>query len=168
MPVMPEWRSDETIFTERAANSDDANALLALVQRVPDPKGTYLPEVESAAIERKLFDGPVRILQEGERIVAMIAWKEDSEDPSATYIEDLVVDPEFQGKGLGKKLLELFERQVPSTQRAILHVHPLNDAAIQLYESFGFQRRTFADGPFGDGKLWWEMVRIPRAQDAVE
>jgi ribosomal protein S18 acetylase RimI-like enzyme len=159
---------DEQAFTERTAREDDAGALLSLVQRVPDPQGTYLPEEESAAIERKLFDGPVYVIEDGGRIVAMIAWKEDPEDPSATYIEDLAVDPEYQGRGLGKKLLEIFERSVPVDRRAMLHVHPLNDAAIKLYESFGFQRRSFADGPFGDGKLWWEMVRIPRAPDAVE
>lgn len=155
-------------FRQRAASRDDMDALLSLVQRVPDPQGTYLPEEERSAIERKLADGPVHVIEDGEKIIAMIAWKSDTEDASATYIEDLVVDPAFQGRGLGSKLLEIFESEVPSTQRAILHVHPLNDPAIQLYESFGFRKRSFADGPFGDKKLWWEMVRIPRAPDAVE
>lgn len=53
-------------------------------------------------------------------------------------IELLVVAPEFQGHGLGSKLLDRCLSEIPS-KKIRLEVHVLNTGAIRLYRRHGFR-----------------------------
>lgn len=78
----------------------------------------------------------------------------------------LGVHPEFQGRGLGRKLMQsLLERTNPDIfHRIELYVRADNSRAINLYESFGFRheavRKSFIwleDGSYVDDLI---MVRF--------
>ncbi len=52
---------------------------------------------------------------------------------------NIAIDPKFQGRGLGRHLLEQAMDQLPDTIRGMfLEVRQSNQSAIGLYESLGF------------------------------
>ena len=53
-------------------------------------------------------------------------------------IDDLIVNPKFQGKGYGKQLL-LWALEHVDTERVILHVAEWNKRAVKLYTKNGFE-----------------------------
>ena len=54
-------------------------------------------------------------------------------------ILNIAVDPQFQGRGLGRNLLEYCQQAVADkAQRLFLEVRASNNSARQLYESSGF------------------------------
>lgn len=57
------------------------------------------------------------------------------------YVARVSVDPECRGEGLGRKIFgQYLQRLAP--QPVHLHVHGNNTAAIALYRSLGFKRRS--------------------------
>ena len=59
-----------------------------------------------------------------------------------SYIRMLGVDPDFKGKGIGRKLTELcLDRARKNGERTIaLHTSEIMHAAQHIYESFGFRK----------------------------
>ena len=53
-------------------------------------------------------------------------------------IDDLIVAPEYQGRGMGKEIL-LWALEHISKEPIILHVADWNKRAIRLYENYGFE-----------------------------
>ena len=72
-------------------------------------------------------------------------------------ITNVAVSAEFRGKGIGKKLMEQFLKEAKNAgvRTVILEVRVSNEAAIQLYKSFGFTiqgiRKGFYESPREDG-----------------
>ena len=60
------------------------------------------------------------------------------------HISHVIIDPEFQGQGLGKVLVEHFLRaaQLLNVPAVTLEVRESNYRAQQLYTGFGFKRRN--------------------------
>ena len=58
------------------------------------------------------------------------------------YLNRLVVDPKFQGKGIAKETLKLIEKNLKQKgyETIRLTVYEHNYPAIKLYESFGFNK----------------------------
>ena len=73
----------------------------------------------------------VFILLNGNEIVGSIALKGEE-------IDDLIVNPKYQGKGYGKQIL-LWALENANSKRIILHVAAWNKRAISLYEKNGFE-----------------------------
>ncbi len=71
-------------------------------------------------------------------------------------ILNLCVDPEMQGQGLGRRLLQrlLNEAKSHNADTAFLEVRTSNHAAIALYQSTGFNQIGTRRGyyPAGDGR----------------
>lgn len=68
----------------------------------------------------------------------------------------LFVLPQFQGRGIGRKLMLAFERKARELNRSkvSLEVRVSNARAKVLYSSIGFSRGTF--GPAGEHVEFWE------------
>jgi putative acetyltransferase len=66
------------------------------------------------------------------------------QNPASHHVADLglMVDARFRRRGVGRALLEAAVEWAPGhgIAKLELHVFPWNEAAIALYESFGFER----------------------------
>lgn len=72
-------------------------------------------------------------------------------------IINIAVDPEFRNQGVGKKLMEftLIQAAKQGVEKIILEVRQSNNAAIALYQGFGFKaeglRKNFYEKPTENG-----------------
>ena len=75
------------------------------------------------------------------------------------YITNVAVDPSRRRQGVAAQLLQVFDNFAKGNQLAFLtlEVRPSNDAAIALYQSFGFtergRRRNYYDLPREDALI---------------
>ncbi|MTD14343.1 ribosomal-protein-alanine N-acetyltransferase [Nakamurella sp. YIM 132087] len=79
---------------------------------------------------------------EGERVIgyAGIALVGPPDEPGGeAEVQTIGIDPEFQGRGLGRQLLADLLAAAPG-RRVLLEVRTDNVPAISLYESVGFVR----------------------------
>ncbi len=60
--------------------------------------------------------------------------------PKTAKLHQLYVLPEFQGKGVGKLLLEEIEDSFFETQNLSLEVEELNESAIRFYKKNGYSQ----------------------------
>lgn len=84
-------------------------------------------------------------------------YSHDSEKGAVVWVRELAVHPDFQGKGIGQKLLNqtLQYGLAHRTKRAFLHADTLNASAIHIYTKAGFQPRD------GEGQLdmiWRKII----------
>jgi RimJ/RimL family protein N-acetyltransferase len=103
-------------------------------------------------------------LEAGEKIVAAI-HATHSEANNLNHVMGhltVLVDPDFQGKGLGKSIFSSFLKTIESEMRFIMRVElrarASNEFALKLYESLGFRREgrfidriKKMDGEYEDG-----------------
>lgn len=109
--------------------------------------------VRQTAVEA-LDDGGLYVLREGERIAASmilktesepefegIVWQIPAEDREMYLLCTLAVDPAYEGRGLGRAMVQFaVDLAVREGKKAIrLDVTQINEPAIRLYKSFGFQ-----------------------------
>lgn len=104
---------------------------------------TYLQDVMnslgvSAEQFKELFKktGRIQVVYLQERIAGFF-WTEKRDE--VLHIHALIIEEEFQGKGLGKKILQTIEKEYNEGARVLeIGVHLSNNRAIKLYEDFGF------------------------------
>jgi putative acetyltransferase len=65
-----------------------------------------------------------------ERIIGLLVF-----DPSSGYLDQIVVAPEYQGRGIAFRLLT---QALSGAQTVMLHVNQDNRRAIRFYEKHGF------------------------------
>jgi ribosomal protein S18 acetylase RimI-like enzyme len=81
---------------------------------------------------RKYFQkGKVVVAKQDKRMVAMMVYLNNG------YIEQLWVDPKYQGKGIGSKLIEYVEKK--TEKKAHLHCWIINHKGLEFYKRKGFK-----------------------------
>ena len=75
-------------------------------------------------------------------------------------IINMAITPSFQGKGLGRLLLDHMLNQIPSKSSVFLEVKEGNFPAINLYQKAGFQQIAIRKNYYGDGKNAVIMKKI--------
>jgi len=76
----------------------------------------------------------------GEEMVGFVSYAIDDNDKDL-YINRMMIDKNFQGKGFAKETLNLLKQIVEKTPGIIkltLQTHKNNSRAIQFYKMFGF------------------------------
>ena len=73
----------------------------------------------------------VYILVDSDEIIGSVALK-------GGEIDDLIVNPKFQGRGYGRKIL-LWALENIHSAKVILHVAEWNEKAVRLYKNAGFE-----------------------------
>lgn len=111
-------------------SSSDVPEMLALVERTKP--GPFL----ARTIELGGYLG----IRRGGKLVAMAG--ERLHPPGWTEISAVCTDSDYQGQGLGSRLMKSVEAEIIARgERAFLHAASTNTNALRLYESLGFSLR---------------------------
>jgi RimJ/RimL family protein N-acetyltransferase len=155
-------------FTIRPLRRDEIEDLLDLLEGVAEERrwiGTEPPiprERWRDGFESNVDDGycvNVVAADENDRLIGQLDAR--GRENRAAEIGMAVV-PEWRGRGVGTALMQACvdwarERGI---HKLTLHVWPHNEAALRLYEKFGFEREGLLRGHYKrqDGELWDAVV----------
>ncbi|MHA6644661.1 GNAT family N-acetyltransferase [Mesorhizobium sp. A623] len=77
------------------------------------------------------------VADDGKRLGGM-AFAAATDDPVIVMLHQLYVHPDFQGRGIGRALLDEVEESFPEAKVLRLEVEEANGAAIAFYRANGF------------------------------
>lgn len=140
----------------RPAKPADAPALVALAEAVGGEPGRWILSADSwrsVGEERRYLrtverhpDAAVFVAEDDGRVVARLSLSRDPH-PSSRHVADLglMVVEGHRRRGIGRMLLDEGVAWARSSgiRKLELHVFPWNEAALRLYESFGFEREGY-------------------------
>ncbi len=137
----------------RRATPGDAAGLVALGREVgAEPEGWLITDGDWRDVgeERRYLrairrtpHAAVFVAEADDRIIGRLSLARDSH-PASPHVADLglMVEAGYRRQGIGTALLDQaveWAREV-GVEKIELHVFPHNEAAIRLYERFGFER----------------------------
>jgi L-phenylalanine/L-methionine N-acetyltransferase len=142
-----------SVSTVRPAQPGDAPALVALAEAVgAEPEGWLIADSRWRSVrdERRYLravrghpDAAVFVAEGGDGVVARLSVARDPH-PASRHVADLglMVARHARRQGIGWALLEqaVDWARASGVRKLELHVFPHNEAAIRLYERFGFVR----------------------------
>jgi RimJ/RimL family protein N-acetyltransferase len=153
-------------FEIRHADPADAEQLARLADAVSaEPEGWLISvagEWRSAGDERRYL----KALRRYPHAAVLVAERDDGQlvgrlslgrdpHPASAHVADvgLMVAIDARRQGVGRALLEAAAdwARGAGVRKLELHVFPWNEAAIALYESFGFEREGFRKGHYRRG-----------------
>ena len=128
-----------------AATPEDVPDIVALNKRVfsetyPDFPEVHTDEEDLEHFTSVLENEDVRVARSEGKIFGYIAF-------SPGQLNKLYIDPEFQGHGLGEKLVDLAKAE---NDHLLLWTFQVNDKAKRFYERLGFVAVQETDGTTND------------------
>lgn len=142
--------SQEKPFVQlKAATITDIPILLGLEKSV---SGTniYSPMLDEGEWQEELGKSQVFLIENESGVIGSVSY-EQRED-NHVYISGLVIDPRFQGKGIGRQVLVNVLERLKNAKEIDLVTHPDNQAALQLYLSLGFVIESRKENYYDDGE----------------
>jgi ribosomal protein S18 acetylase RimI-like enzyme len=134
----------------RSARLEDAAAVTACVTaayspyvaRIGNPPGPMLQDYAELIRQHNVF-----VLSKGKNIIGVLVLIEKEQ---ALLLDNVAVHPDYQGKGLGRKLIELAESESLRLgfSTIILYTNERMTENIDLYKKLGFMEteRRFEQG----------------------
>ena len=124
----------------RPASGDDVESISALVERAYSrwvPLIGLRPAPMDADYAALVDEGDVFVLAEPEVVGVLVLRPTDA---GALMVENVAVEPDRQGAGLGPRLLEFAERQAAEREvrELRLYTHERMTENIELYERLGW------------------------------
>lgn len=104
------------------------------------------------------------IMNDG-KVVGNVSYEKNPD--GSVYLSGFAIDPEFQGKGIGRQVMNQIMEELASAKKITLMTHPENTAAVKLYSSFGFVVRSRKENYFGDGEPRIEMVLAKKLKNNI-
>ena len=169
----------------RDANANDAAAIADLHVRswrsayrgiVDDAYMDGALADETAAHWRGVFardrsDGLILVAEQQGVVVGFIAVWPDADDPNTGYIDNLHVDPDCRGGGIGRRLLAEAARRLPELgfNDAALWVFAENGGAVRFYERLNGRAAARTRKPVGGRSIegirmaWDDLDQLARA-----
>lgn len=135
-------------MTIRPARPDDAPALAVILRTCFRVNLPFLPELHTAEADRafmaaRLASGdPVWVAEDDGAAVGFIILREG-------WVDHLFIHPEWQGRGLGPKLLA---KALEAGRPVQLWTFQQNVRARRFYEARGFRAVEFTDGEGNEEK----------------
>ncbi len=128
------------MYQLRKADNNDYDFVFNLNKAVYKDYFNYVFGSWDEAFQRQFCDSRLKtgvqiISTEGKDIgVLELIEKEDQ-----IYLEEIQIDPDYQGKGLGSQIIkDIMKKAFESNLSVGLMVLKINDKAKRLYESLGF------------------------------
>jgi RimJ/RimL family protein N-acetyltransferase len=158
-------------FVIRRARPRDAGPLVALAEEVAsEPEGWLISDGgwRTAADERRYLrslrryeDAAVFVAESEDGIVGRLSLGRDPH-PASRHVADLglMVAASHRRRGIGRALLDQsvsWAREV-GVRKLELHVFPHNEAAIALYDSFGFRREGYRREHYRRGRGYVDAI----------
>jgi len=128
-------------------------ALMAAYQRIAALLAFLYPDQELSPTRFEAFTASRDTLRvigayDGEVLVGMATLSFYAKLLGRVFIiEDVVVDPEYRGQGVGTRLVEALIREARDLGADYIDVSTRHPEAITLYEKLGFKKKD-ADRPF--------------------
>ena len=129
----------------RKANHSDINSIFGIEKDVFKEENWSHNMIHSSISDIATI---TYVIEELENIVAYCMVKITD---NVFEIINFAVAPLFQRKGRGKLILEFFLKQIPINSSVFLEVKKSNAAAINLYNSTGFQTINIRYNYYKDG-----------------
>ena len=155
----------------RPAEPADAPALVELAGAVAGESegwlianGAWRSDVEERRYLKALRRYPhaaVFVAVAGEEVVGRLSVARDAH-PASAHVADLglMVAAPWRRRGVGRALLERAVEWARGAgiRKIELHVFPHNEAAIALYEAFGFRREGYRHGHYRRGDEYLDAI----------
>lgn len=106
-------------------------------------KQTEYLESNAISIAQSKFESSLKpfAIYYKNKVVGFLMFNTEKEELDGYWVFRIMVDENFQGKGIGKaatKLMISEMRRLPDAQKIVVGYHPENLAAHHLYASLGF------------------------------
>jgi ribosomal protein S18 acetylase RimI-like enzyme len=147
--------------TIRPARADDEAPLLAIDRATWSPLSSPAPSApQGPFFNERTTPDQVLVAEVDGRVAGWAKMEHPTELPASEHVwhvTGLAVDPEAEGRGAGRALMEgLMERaREQGGERMTLRVFARNERACRLYERLGFEVEGVLRGEFknADGEL---------------
>lgn len=147
---MEQITSQENIpITLKKAKLEDISTLLEIERGVKDTN-IYSPMLEADEWKEELQKGEVYLIEKDNAVIGNLSYERKGD--SHVYISGLVINSEFQGRGIGREVLTKLLDELKDVQRIDLVTHPDNHRALELYQSLGFVVESRKENYYGDGE----------------
>ncbi len=133
----------------RKANIENIPVLIEIEESAGNLR-IYSPTLTEAEWIKELQKAKVFLVEKNGIVAGNVSYEIKSKDEA--YVSGLITKPEFQGKGVGRKALEMILDELKDYKRITLVTHPDNKNALELYKSFGFEIEFQSENHFGDGE----------------
>ncbi len=133
------------------ATLEDIPTLISIEQKVANLK-TYSAMTDQKEWEAEIGknNAMVYLILKDNIPVGDASYEKRNDDNA--YISGLVIDPKFQGMGIGHEAMKHILEELRDVKTIELVTHPKNKAAIDLYLSLGFMIKERKENYFGDGE----------------
>ncbi len=164
----------EMCFTIRPYRKEDSEELSSLVaytleksngrdytsQYLRDIARMYSPEFFLREASKTHF----YVVHDRERLIGCGGIQESTENKEASYLLSIFVLPEYQGKGIGKRIMEVLERDeyFLHSSRAELCS---SITAVEFYRKQGYEFKDGISVPDGNGVI--KMVKAKAGSSAT-
>ncbi|MDA3901273.1 MAG: GNAT family N-acetyltransferase [Spirochaetes bacterium] len=108
-------------FEENARRHNDFN-IQPLTQTLED-------------LKKEFRDHTILIAKSNDRVIASVRGKISKR---TVYIQKLIVDPDYQNRGVGKQMFVALERSFPDADRFELYTAVADEKNIHIYSNFGY------------------------------
>lgn len=111
---------------------------------------TYSAEVDVADWLADLKNGIVYLVELDGEVIGNASYEPRGAD--AFYLSGIMIVPRFQGKGIGKMIVQKLLDDMKGAKRIELVTYPDNVAALKLYQGAGFVVESRHENYWGEGE----------------
>ncbi len=134
----------------RRAKKEESKALTKLYCKIW-PK--EIPKRVKAYFSEKIKNKEIFVVIENKQMIGIVSftkawWR------GADYLDEVVVDERYRGKGIATKLIKTFEKDARKrkARRIFSSTQPSNKASIKMQQKLGYKRCGFVDDMFEEGQ----------------